>query len=315
MRKIILLLITLLLILWLSFQLFLAAPAVSGAKEIFIITRGQSVLQIAENLQDKGFIRNAFAFRIYLQISGLSKSIQAGDYKLSKNMSLNEVARELTHGLIDVWVTLLEGWRVEEMAQKLHEELGIGKEEFLKAASEGYMFPDTYLIPQDATAKTIVKILRDNFDQKTQDLKLKLTTRHLSEKDWIILSSIVERESKDKGENERKIIAGILIKRLTAGMALEVDAAIQYALGFDQQEKTWWRKRLTDQDLQIDSPYNTRLYAGLPLGPISNPGLASLEAVVNPLVTQYWFYLHDRQGNPHYAATIEEHAANIRRYL
>ncbi|MBI4039403.1 endolytic transglycosylase MltG [Candidatus Daviesbacteria bacterium] len=303
------------LVVWLSFQFLLTAPSADSVKEVFVITRGQSVAQVAKALQAKGFIRNDLVFKIYVQIAGLSKNIQAGDFKLSKNMSADQVAEELTHGLVDVWVTLLEGWRVEEMAQKLHEEVGIDDEEFLKAASEGYMFPDTYLIPRTATAEQVVRILRDNFDQKTQSLKLKLATRRLSEKDWVILASIVERESKDKGDNERKIIAGIILKRLKAGMPLEADATIQYALGFDEREKTWWRKGLTSRDLQIDSPYNTRQYAGLTPGPIANPGLASLEAVVNPMETQYWFYLHDKQGNPHYATTIDEHVANIRRYL
>jgi UPF0755 protein len=129
----------------------------------------------------------------------------------------------------------------------------------------------------------------------------------------MVLASIVEREGRT--DEDRPVIAGILLKRLNSDWPLQADATLQYALGYQAFEKSWWKKALTVEDKKIRSPYNTYLNAGLPPAPISNPGLSSIRAVVYPTVSPYWYYLHDPQGRVHYATTLEEHEQNIASYL
>ena len=129
----------------------------------------------------------------------------------------------------------------------------------------------------------------------------------------IILASIVEREAKH--DQDRSVVAGILKKRYQKGWPLEADATIQYALGYDEIEKTWWRKKLSTEDLQIDSSYNTRINPGLPPTPICNPGLAAINAVITPKETSYWYYISDQKNNMHYATTLDAHNQNIEKYL
>lgn len=212
-------------------------------------------------------------------------------------------------------VTLLEGWRVEEMAVKLNKDLGIKNEEFLKLAKEGYMFPDTYFFKEEALASAVAQKLRANFDLKYDDkLRAKIKKLGLTPAEGVVLASIVEREA--RSDEARKMVASILLKRLKIGMGLNADATIQYAL-VSQGAKTpppagWWKRNLTREDLKIDSPYNTYLYRGLPPGPISNPSLSSLNTVANANPsTPYLYYYHDSQGISHYGRTLEEHNENI----
>jgi UPF0755 protein len=129
----------------------------------------------------------------------------------------------------------------------------------------------------------------------------------------ITLASIIEREGQTN--EDRPVIAGILMNRLEAGWPLQADATLQYALGYQSKDKTWWKKTLYDEDKKINSPYNTYANPGLPPGPISNPGLASIQAAIYPKKTDYWYYLHDPAGGVHYAITLEEHNANIAKFL
>ncbi|MDD2822692.1 MAG: endolytic transglycosylase MltG [Candidatus Daviesbacteria bacterium] len=212
-------------------------------------------------------------------------------------------------------VTLLEGWRVEEMAEKLNKELGIKNEDFLKIAKEGYMFPDTYFFDQDASASAVASKLRATFDLKYDaDLQTKIKNAGLTPSEGVILASIVEREA--RSSEARRMVASILLKRLRIDMGLNVDASIQYALGYQTQEKSWWKRHLTKNDLKVNSPYNSYIHAGLPPTPICNPSLSSLEAVANAdLKTPYLYYSHDLEGVPHYAKTLEEHNQNVANYL
>ena len=283
--------------------------------KIFVIAKGESLNNIINNLAKEDLIRSKVVFRFIVEQLGVAKSIQAGDFRLSPSMTAFQIANALTHGTLDVWVTLIEGTRKEEMAQVIGRELDIPEVEFIKLASEGYLFPDTYLIQKDATAGSVILILENNYNQKfTPELKAKAAKKGLSEKDVITLASIVEKEAKH--EKDKKTVASILLKRLDNDWPLQVDATIQYALGYQASDKSWWKKVLSFDDLEIASPYNSYKNKGLPPAPISNPGLVSIEAVVNAdASTPYWFYLSDQQGNMHYARTGEEHAANVRKYL
>ncbi len=208
-------------------------------------------------------------------------------------------------------VTLLEGWRKEEMATKLNKELGIKNQDFLKVAKEGYMFPDTYFFEENASASAVAKRLEDTFELKySDDLKAKIKKLGLTEEEGVILASIVEREA--RSDAVRTKVAGILLKRFKIDMGLNADATIQYALGYQEDEKSWWKRHLSLDDLKIKSPYNTYLYKGLPPTPICNPSLSSLKAVASAdPKTPYLYYYHDSQGNSYYAKTLEEHNNNV----
>lgn len=281
---------------------------------MFAVSSGDGVRGIAANLKKERLIRSPTVFFMLIKLMGIEHNLQAGDFRLNRAMGAETVAKELTHGFTDIWVTTLEGWRMEEIANRLAKDLDLPESQFLGAAREGYMFPDTYLIPRDATAAGIAKIFLDTFDKKVtpvmrQDLKAKGLTLH----EMVTLASIVEREGRT--DEDRPVIAGILLKRLNAGWPLQADATLQYALGYQSMEKTWWKKALSDADRAVKSPYNTYLNVGLPPGPICNPGLASINAVIYAKETDYWYYLHDNAGGVHFAKTIEEQNANIAKYL
>lgn len=280
----------------------------------FIIPKGQTIKEIASNLKKEGLIKDKIAFFSYARFSGLATKFQAGNFRLNRSMNVFEIAQQLTKGTTDVWVTLIEGMRNEEIAEILNRNLAISERQFMQFAQEGYMFPDTYLIPKETTAGQVSEIILNNFRKKiTSEIIEKGKVQGLNLDELITLASIIEREAKN--DNDRQIIAGILLKRITNDWRLQTDATIQYALGYQIQEKSWWKKNLTTEDLEIDSPYNTYIYVGLPPGPICNPGLSAINAVISPKNSSYWYYLSDKQGNIHYATSIEEHKLNIETYL
>ncbi len=282
--------------------------------QIFVVRRGEGVKSIAARLATDGLIRSPTGFYLLVKFMGIERDLQAGDYRLNPTMDAGTLARELTHGTLDVWVTTLEGWRVEEVAAKLTKELDIPESEFVKVAREGYMFPDTYLFPKDATVGAVARLFYTTFDAKV-DEKMRSDAKKtgLTFDEVLTLASIVEREGRT--EEDRPMIAGILLNRLRADWPLQADATLQYALGYQVREKTWWKKSLTDEDKKIESAYNTYLHRGLPPRPISNPGLSSIRAVIYPKETAYWYYLHDPDGGIHYGRTLEEHNSNIAKYL
>lgn len=280
----------------------------------FTVRSGDGAKIIAANLAEENIIRSSTGFYVLVKILGIERNLQAGEFRLTRAMDAKEIALELTHGISDQWVTTLEGWRSEEVATQVARDLEIPEQELLKYAREGYMFPDTYLVPQDATAAAIVSMFTQNFDKKvTPQMREDANKTGLSLEEVIILASIVEREGRTA--EDRPVIAGILLNRLNADWPLQADATLQYALGYQAKEKTWWKKSLFDEDKKVRSPYNTYLNPGLPPAPISNPGIESILAVIYPQETDYWYYLHDPAGGVHYAKTIEEHNANVAAYL
>ncbi|MBU1031435.1 endolytic transglycosylase MltG [Patescibacteria group bacterium] len=292
----------------------LAQVSSDQSSKVFVIGKGMGVSEIAKKLKEDNLIKSELVFKLYVRQNNLTNNLQAGSYKLSPSMSVSELLENIQAGSTDTWITLIEGWRIEEMAEKLSSELGVQSSEFLKNAKEGYMFPDTYLLPKDFTVEQIVKKLRDNFDVKYSDeLKSRIRALGLTEDQGVILASIVEREA--RSDEARKMVASILLKRFKIGMGLNADATIQYILGYQSSEKSWWKRHLTRDDLKINSPYNTYLHRGLPPTPICNPGLASLQAVANAdSSTPYLYYYHDSEGNSHYGKTLEEHNQNIATY-
>lgn len=174
---------------------------------------------------------------------------------------------------------------------------------------EGYLFPDTYFVSQETTAEELVKMMRENFEKKVGQPNLSgITFAQV-----VNIASIVEREA--LLVEDKPIVAGILIKRFLNGWPLQADATVQYALGYQSDEGSWWKKHLTEEDLEIDSPYNTYKNPGLPPAPVCNPGLDSLEAAINPTETDYWYYVSDSEGRMRFARTNEEHNENTLKYV
>lgn len=319
MKKIKILLF-LFIIMFASFYLFYREGSLPVNKndqtsKIFIVKQGQPLNTIANNLANEKLIRNKVVFYLIVKQLGIEKKIQAGDFRLSAKMSASELAKNLTHGTLDIWVTLIEGTRKEEMAQVISNQLGIPEVEFDKLADEGYLFPDTYLVPKTATAETILAIIKNNFNKKfDESLHIQAQNKKLTEKQVLILASLVEREARQSVTRQK--VASIILKRYLNEMPLQIDATVQYALGYQIGEKTWWKKDLTVDDLKFDSPYNTYKNKGLPPEPICNPSLSSIEAVINAdPSTPYLYYITDKNGVMHYASTLEEHQNNINKYL
>jgi UPF0755 protein len=283
--------------------------------KIFVVKPGDSLNTIVNNLAKEGLIRNKLVFYFIVRQLGIEKKIQAGDFRLSPMMDAYTIAKNLTHGTLDRWLTIIEGWRKEEIANLIAKNFEIEEIEFIKQAREGYLFPDTYLIPKNANVKDIINILEKNYHLRYQQALVTQPKKNdLSDKEILILASLVEKEARLK--QDKNEVAKIIYKRLKNNWRLDLDATVQYALGYSTQERSWWKKNLTQEDLAINSLYNTYKVTGLPPGPICNPGIDSLQAAAAADEnTPYWYYISDKTGKMHYAKTLEEHEVNIARYL
>jgi len=293
-------------------------------KIYFPIAKGEKVVEISLRLKEQGLVKNSFHFQLTVFFSGLAKKIQAGGYYLAPSMAENEIAKTLTKGTNDKWMTVVEGWRQEEIGQLLIKQgFAINPKEWVEEIEsqklEGKLFPDSYLFPQGATQAAILNIFSKNFQKRVLNgLEKELAGSEYSLEEILIFASLVEREAQK--EDDRAVVAGILLKRRKNGWPLQVDATVQYALASQKCSIVtfpcdWWPAKLSSQDLKINSAYNTYLDKDLPLGPICNPGLSSIKAVLHPKDSPYWYYLSGKDGQIHYARTISEHQANIRRYL
>lgn len=285
----------------------------------FVVVKDEGVRSIANRLKKDDLIRDPTVFFILIKNfplvgMGIDNKIQAGDHRISPSMSAREVAQNLTLATNDVWITIVEGQRAEEVGDALEADIPSFQDSWREELNEneGYLFPDTYLVPKDSTIEQVLLIFRSNFDTKYASIKN--TDKSDFTKDEIItIASLVEREARHA--EDRPLVASVILNRLSIGMKLDIDATVQYVLGFQENEKDWWKEALTFDDLDIKSPYNTYLNAGLPPTPIANPGLAAMSAVVTPAETDYLYYISDKEGVNHYAETLAEHNVNIEKYL
>jgi len=287
----------------------------------FEVSPGESLSEIGRNLNVSKLINSENLFRLYSHFDKRGNQIQTGFYKIPGNLTLDQLLNTLTKGPDDLRLTFIEGWRREEMANYFAEHVSSSNaySDFLTASapSEGYLFPDTYFVPQQVKATAVVDLLSRTFDSKiTSDMKTAYENHGLTTAQAVTLASLVEREA--RLDTDRSLIAGIILNRLKADWYLNIDASVQYAktsitcLG--QASCDWWPTP-TASDLEVNSPYNTYLNKGLPPSPICNPSLSALTAVAAPTVSNYYFYLSDKNGIFHYATTIEEHNQNIVKYL
>jgi UPF0755 protein len=303
----------------------------SGSPRPFRIELGEPTASVIQRLYDDGFIASADAFRNYLLYSGLDTSLQAGDYRLSQAMNAIEIAHELQDATPEhVTFRILRGWRLEEIAAALPTSgLDISPDEFLTSARiprngyifsdslpphatlEGFFFPDTYELTRTLTLEDFIRVSLDNFQAHlTPDLVSGFKDQGLDIYSAVTLASIVEREA--VVDDEMPLIASVFYNRLAAGMKLDSDPTVQYALGFNQAQATWWTNPLSLDDLRSNSPYNTYIYPGLPPGPIDNPGEMALRAVAFPESSPYLYFRAacDGSGRHVFAETFEEHMAN-----
>jgi UPF0755 protein len=278
--------------------------------QIFTIEQGAGVRAIAKNLKNQGLIKDPVAFFLLTKKLGLDNKIQAGDYRLFPSMNGEQVAKELTHGTLDIWITVPEGQRAAEISETLKQKMPKYDPSWnaVLDQNEGYLFPDTYLFPKEADINIITSIMNNTFNKRYESLGA--SKSGYTKEQIVTIASLIEREARH--DQDRPLVASVIYNRLNSGMSLDLDASIQYALG---SQRKWW-PTLPDSGSNVlpDSPYNTYTHAGLPPTPISNPGLAALQAAISPASTDYLYYITDKNGVNHYAKTLAQHEANISKY-
>lgn len=284
--------------------------------KIFVVEKGEGLKSIAKSLKKEALIRDELIFLLTAKKLHIEGLVQAGDFRLSPSMDSETIAKTLTHGTIDRWVTIIEGWRAEEIAALFKKEISTYENGWITELKkhEGYLFPDTYLVPKDADINFVLSLFQNNFYAKvTKKMRDDLAKDGRTLNQAITLASIIEREA--KFADDRPKVASVFLNRLSIGMKLDVDATVQYALGFQEMENSWWKKSLSNADLKFDSPFNTYLYNKLPPHPIASPGLSAIKASTYPEKTDYMYYLSDKKGHMHFVTTFEEHQENIKKYL
>ncbi len=314
----------------------------NGAPETNLsIAKGSSLSEISSELKAQDLISSELIFKAWAMISGSAGKLQAGDYHLPGNLSLTQLIGKLKNGegaSTDDEVKVLEGWTLNDIA-KTFEARGITPEDFFALAGkpptiathtkaapsiwstqfpflgdkpsgaplEGYLFPDTYRLHKDATAEDVITKMLNNFNSKAS-AKVTEAAKESGRSAYDILkvASIVEAEVPHK--DDRPIIAGIIWKRLSIGMGLQVDSSVNYVTSGGHAS-------LTLDDLKIDSPYNTYKYRGLPPTPIGNPGLNAIEAAISPKESPYLYWLSAKDGTTIFSKTLDEHNAARAKYL
>ena len=276
---------------------------------LFSIEKGESVFKIGANLEKQGLIQNKFFFNFYVLISGSQKKLKAGDYILKSSMSISKIAQKIISGDIEKQeITIIEGWNLRDIGWYFENKGMFQAEELYEMTElEGYLFPDTYQINREANLEEIIKKMTDNFNKKlTPELREDIQKQGKTVSEIIIIASLLEKEVQTL--EDKKIVAGILLNRLQIGMPLQVDATITY---ITKKQTT----NISKKDIQIDSPYNTYKYKGLPLGPICNPGIESIKAAIYPHLNSYWYYLSTPEGETIFSKTLEEHNIAKAKYL
>lgn len=293
--------------------LFLVPPTSFPVGKTVVIPEGATVREIAHVFEEREIIKSPIAFEMLVKTLSDNNQVIAGEYFFSQKLALYEVINRVTggkYGLDPIKVTIYEGSTVEEIGEILESKFpGIQADRFatLAAGLEGYLFPDTYYFLPIIKEEQVIKEMSKNFQTKVEPLLVQLKEVNKDLHDIITMASLIEGEASNSSQ-ERKVISGILWKRIEINMPLQVDAVFKYIVGRGGTN-------ITKADLKIESPYNTYKNKGLPPGPINNPGLSSIVAAINPSPSPYLFYLHDKYGNIHYAVNYSQHSSNARRYL
>ena len=289
------------------------------------IREGMTTSEIADVLEAKEVIASSLKFRIMSRLRGYEGQLKPGTYVFSIGMNDEDVfAKLLTGEKYLVRFTIPEGFGVKEIAERLYSLDLADKEDFMKAAenfapyaymhkhknvryaAEGFLFPETYSVESDAPIEDILKMMAEEFDKRiTPEMRERAKELGLSLYDLTTLASLVEREV--RYPEDRAIVAQVFLKRLKLNMPLQTDATLQYLLDEPKED-------VTLKDTEIDSPYNTYKYNGLPPGPIANAGMEAFQAVLHPANTDYLYFVADRQGHNHYSNTYDEHLVLVNQY-
>lgn len=294
----------------------------AGSEQFVEIPQGAGPASIGKRLVDAGIIRDALGFRFEIARTRTGRRLQAGEYRFDRPMTVNEVVSKLARGEVYlIPITFREGLTLREMAT-VFESKGLGSAADFSAAAddaqlirdldpaarnlEGYLFPDTYSTARHTTAADLVPRMVAGFEKAlTPEVRAAASARGLSVRALVTLASIVEKET-GKAE-ERPLVAAVYSNRLRIGMPLQCDPTVIYALQLADR----YQGNLTRDNMQIDSPYNTYRYAGLPPGPIANPGRASLEAAAHPAEVPYLYFVARGDGSHVFATSLEEHNRNV----
>lgn len=302
-------LVTLIIILlsgfWVWFGIYVPKEPWSEQTKIFLVKKGEGAKEISINLRNQDLIRYSSFFRAYALFTDKTAKLQAGEYELSSSINIPEIVEKIATGdRVKKIITIIEGWTVKD----IEEYLG-GK---IDPNLEGYLFPDTYEIYPEEGIEEIVERMLNNFDKKVRSrfgkelTPLEIESLTGLSSNTIIMASLLEKEVQTL--EDKKIVSGILWKRLENNMPLQIDATITYITG---KKST----KITKEELKIDSPYNTYKYKGLPAGPICNPGLESIEAAIYPELSSFWFYLSTPDGQTIFSKTLKEHNIAKEKYL
>jgi len=317
--------IFLLVFFYVCFQIYIPVNPGSHETIVYTVQKGWGDEEIADKLKEMGIIRSSYFFKLYNILSLKHTSLKAGEYNLSPKMSIHTIANKMFQGdVIKDSLVILEGWDINDIGEYL-ESKDICKQSFFvsltkknysgefkfladkpkSADLEGYLFPDTYEIGKGETCEDVLDAMLGNFDKKlTPDLRLEIIKQKKSIFDIVTMASLIEKEVRSL--EDKKIVSGILWKRIAIGMPLQLDATINYITGKNSPS-------VSIKDTKIDSPYNTYKYYGLPIAPISNPGIKSIIAAIYPTKTNYLYYLTD--GITHFSETFEQHNDARLKYL
>lgn len=311
-----------------------------AVSKLYVVHQGDGARVISEGLEKAGLIRSARYFLFTVWRRGDQSKFASGSYELSPSMKTNEIERALAGGKPvsnEREITIVEGWTIDDIADYLEAEGIASKKEFYaevgesakfvkpgslpdwaasysaladlpaNASLEGYLFPDTYRVYADGGAKPVVRRMLANLENKlTPELRREIAEKHRSLRDVLILASVIEREV--RGAEDSAMVADVFWKRVDAGRGLEADSTVNYITGHSKPSVSY-------QDTKVDNPWNTYKYRGLPPGPIGNPGMTAIRAAIRPARNPYWYFLTDKDGNVHYAKTLDEQISNKRKYL
>ena len=287
-KKLFLYVVIIFLLIFLIYYLFFSAPLGFPKGIVVSIKQGENLRNLSLDLKEKKIIRSRASFEAFVIMYGGEKHISLGDYLFENRLPVFEIARRIAQKdrrLASVKITIPEGFDNSEISELSSSKLkNFNKDRFLSQAKEGYLFPDTYFFFSSDNEEDVLQYMSENFEKKIKTVKQEIISSGKNESDIIIIASIIERES--KGDADRVYISSILWNRIKKNMSLQVDSAPE--------------------------TYKTK---GLPLNPICNPGIESIKAAIYPVVSNYLYYLHDKNGMIHYAYTFSEHKKNILKYL
>jgi UPF0755 protein len=305
--------------------------------EVFTVPPGATASSIGDALQRDGLVRSGLAFRLLVEREGVGDQLTAGDYDLSPSMSSHQIMDAIVQGQVrhGPSATIPEGWRAEQIADRL-DAMGItARDDFLRAVAdpaavagtdalggplpptlEGYLFPDHYEVKAAVSGTAAAELMVHTFNARVADeLRKGAAGSGLTARELLTLASIFEREASDA--QERPTIASVYLNRLHRAMPLQADPTVQYAVatrdGTAAHAYGYWKPSLSPADLKIDSPFNTYLGVGLPPGPICNPGEDAIRAVLQPASTDYLYFVarSDGSGTHLFARTLDEHNKNV----